>query len=107
MKAGVGDLGKVVVLIVVADIVSNGIQRPIVAIRLLPLHDITPALQQDIPIYIATRAAQPARVTEQCSSGLPCMFTGRCSAVADVRMNRQHQILQLCACSMAWRCPFT
>lgn len=67
MKAGVGDLGKVVVLIVVADIVSNGIQRPIVAIRLLPLHDITPALQQDIPIYIATRAAQPARVTEQCS----------------------------------------
>lgn len=37
MQASVRDLGEVVVLIVVADIVCERIQRPIVAIRLLAL----------------------------------------------------------------------
>lgn len=42
MQPCVGDLGEVVVLIVVAHIVGERVQRPIVAVRLLSLRSIEP-----------------------------------------------------------------
>lgn len=38
VQAGVGDLGEVMVLVVVADVVGQRIQGTVVAICLLPLH---------------------------------------------------------------------
>lgn len=38
MQPGLRDLGEVMVLIMVTNIVCEGVQRPIVGICLLPLH---------------------------------------------------------------------